>query len=343
MRIMLRYVKRVKARGKVYYYHSKTGQRLPDDPDQRARRVLEINASLSEDTRRPSANSVSGVTTAYLASPEFKQLAEGSQTVYRRSLDIIRSRWGSFNIARIERKHVMALRDKFADTPGKANSALLMLGVLFQFAIDRGFCTVNPTRGVQRLKIGEGHTPWTEEAIQQFLQSAPEDMCDALLLGLYTGQRRGDVQRMAWSDYDGQGISVRQEKTGVKLWIPCHPRLKAMLDAKKRVSPLILTRDGRPMTEASFRYRWRLAVQDAGLGGLTFHGLRYSATAMLFEAGCTPQEVAAITGHRSLAMLEKYGKSASQRLLAHSAIKKLENAGRTETGKQGGQNRKTDT
>jgi integrase len=323
MRVKLKHVKKVRAKGKVYFYHTKTGQRLPDDPEERARWVLEINAGLNQTRPDQRAGTVGHTIKAYLSSPEFNQLAPGSKKGYRNALDTIRDHWGKFRIEQPERKHVMALRDKYSDKPGKANTLLRILGVLFRFAVDRGLRADNPTRGVPRLKQGEGHKPWTEDAIAQFLQSAPEDMCDALLLGLYTGQRRGDVQRMSWADYDGQGINVRQQKTGARLWIPVHPKLKAMLDAKERVSPLILTRSGKPMTDATIRHRWSKAVQAAGLDGHTFHGLRYTATANLFEAGATPQEAAAITGHKSLAMLEKYGRSAQQKLLAQSAIKKL--------------------
>lgn len=343
MRVRLKHVKKVRAKGKVYFYHTKTGQRLPDDPGERARWVLEINAGLERTRPVQQAGTVAHTVTAYLASPEFKQLAPGSQKGYRNALDTIRGRWGQFRIEQPERKHVMALRDKYSDTPGAANTLLRILGVLFRFAVDRGLRADNPTRGVPRLKGGEGHQPWTEEAIAQFLKSAPEDMCDALMLGLYTGQRKGDVQRLTWADYDGQGINVRQQKTGTRLWIPVHPTLKTMLDKKDPASPLILTRNGRPMTDATFRHRWSKAVQAAGLDGHTFHGLRYTATALLFEAGATPQEAAAITGHRSLAMLEKYGRSAQQKLLAQSAITKLiRNTDRTENGKPDRKNWKTE-
>ncbi len=38
--------------------------------------------------------------------------------------------------------------------------------------------------------------------------------------------------------------------------------------------------------------------------GLTFHGLRYTASAKLAEAGCSLKEIASITGHKILIMIE---------------------------------------
>ena len=61
------------------------------------------------------------------------------------------------------------------------------------------------------------------------------------MLLLYTGQRASDVVRMRWSDYDGEGIAVRQLKTGTPLWIRCLAKLRATLDRAPHLSEFILT------------------------------------------------------------------------------------------------------
>ena len=67
--------------------------------------------------------------------------------------------------------------------------------------------------------------------------------------------------------------------------------------------------------------------------GVSFHGLRYTAAARLAEAECSLKEIAAITGHKSLAMIEKYTRDADQKRLAGAAILKLQNASGTKNGK----------
>ena len=58
-----------------------------------------------------------------------------------------------------------------------------------------------------------------------------------------------------------------------------------------------------------------------------FHGLRKSATKALADAGCSPHEIMAITGHKTLAMVREVLRSkAEQKKLAKAAILKLENA-----------------
>jgi integrase len=54
-----------------------------------------------------------------------------------------------------------------------------------------------------------------------------------------------------------------------------------------------------------------------------FHGLRNSAAKRLADAGCTPHQIQAITGHRTLRMVEKYTRQAEQMRLAKAAIVKL--------------------
>ena len=78
-----------------------------------------------------------------------------------------------------------------------------------------------------------------------------------------------------------------------------HARLRAMLDAMPRTAATILTtsqgRGGKD--ENSFRGAWGDTTRKAGIVDRTFHDLRGSAATRMSEAHCTPQEIAAITGH----------------------------------------------
>ena len=337
MRVRLKHVKRVRSKGKTYWYHQITRERLPDDREERIRRVVDLNVSLGPKTHhRPLTGSVAAIVTAYKASPEFLTLRERSRWEYSLYLDIICEGWGPLPVTGLQRKHILGLRDKFAETPGKANKVVMVLRILLSFAVERDYLAQNPAKDIKKLKMGEGHATWPDASVDRFLVSAAPTMVLALKLALYTGQRQGDVLRMCWSDYDGERIHVVQSKTGARLWIPIHDTLREALEAEKRVSPIILTTTtGKPFVSASyFRKQFAAAVRDAGLIGLTFHGLRYTAVAKLFEAGCTVKEVASITGHRSLNMVAKYGRDADQERMAGAAILKWENADRTKIGKR---------
>ncbi len=106
--------------------------------------------------------------------------------------------------------------------------------------------------------------------------------------------------------------------------IPCHPKLKAALDAWKtegRTATTIQT-NGRdhPWVPEVMSSATKRRLTEIGLPGLNVHRLRKLATTALAEAGCTAHEIQAITGHATLAMVELYTKSANQERLATQAI-----------------------
>jgi integrase len=53
------------------------------------------------------------------------------------------------------------------------------------------------------------------------------------------------------------------------------------------------------------------------------HGLRHAAARRLAEAGCTPHEIAAITGHASLKEVVRYTEAADRKHLASAAMDKV--------------------
>jgi Site-specific recombinase XerD len=55
-----------------------------------------------------------------------------------------------------------------------------------------------------------------------------------------------------------------------------------------------------------FDKAWTDAKKEAGLTDFRFHDLRHEAVSRLVEAGLSDQEVAAISGHKSMQMLKRY-------------------------------------
>jgi integrase len=118
------------------------------------------------------------------------------------------------------------------------------------------------------------------------MRTAPEHLRLALTLALWTGQRQGDLSRLAWSAYDGTRIRLTQGKTGVRVMVPAGAPLRQALDATRRQSPIILVNiDGKPWASGGFRASWGKACKKAGIEGVTFHDLRGTAVTRLALAG----------------------------------------------------------
>ena len=111
---------------------------------------------------------------------------------------------------------------------------------------------------------------------------------------------------------------VTQGKTKTRLWIPFTERLAHVFQANTRTSLKFILADGRGRQLNYDQLQKKvLAIRKAsGLEAYTLHGLRYRASGELAEAGRTDHQIAAITGHNILSMVQKYSKSANQMKLA---------------------------
>jgi integrase len=134
---------------------------------------------------------------------------------------------------------------------------------------------------------------------------------------------------MTWGQYDGAAIRLRQQKTGAVLILPVHPELRAHIEQWRegRSAAVILTSpQGRPWTAPHLTREMTKRLRALGLADITVHGIRKLAATRLADAGCSLHEIAAVTGHRTLAMLQLYTASADQARLAVSAVERLETA-----------------
>ena len=144
----------------------------------------------------------------------------------------------------------------------------------------------------------------------------------ALALLLYTGQRRGDVIVMGYQHVRDGRIVLRQRKTGRVVSVPIHPELaRALAEAPKTDLTFIKTARGVPFSPTGFTNWFRSMCVAAGLPkACSPHGLRKAACRRLAEAGCSANEIAAISGHASLKEVTRYTAAADREHLADQAI-----------------------
>lgn len=338
----LPHVKRVRAKGRDYWYHRKTNERLPAEPQARAARILEINRGLKPSAAPRPHGSFDALIAAYRASAEYASLKPGSRRVYGHYLDLIgahrgrAARWGALPVALLRRADILHMRDKYKARPATANYLLAVLRLLLAFAVEREWLAANPAEGIRGLRSrARAHRSWTEGDIAAVLAAARPETAIALMLGLYTGQRLGDVLRMSWADMEGDEIRVVQAKHGKRLWIPMMAPLRAALGKIDRSSPVIVnSAAGGPLRRSTFEARWLRDVRKAGRDGLTFHGLRHTLAGGLAESGAGTDWIKAVTGHRSTAEVQRYTAQADQRAMARAAITQLENHRRKNRGRK---------
>lgn len=270
--------------------------------------------------------SLSAVIAAYYESAKWRSLAPITKTTYRGELERFRAKNGDRPAGEMRRQDVLRFLDKKAATPAAANHLLQVLRIVMRFALDRGMISSDPTYRVKKLKVpGDGFPPWTEANIETFKEKWPTGSRPRLAMALLleTGQRRGDVIRMGRQHVRGGRMHVVQSKTGRALSIRVSDELAAELErAPKGHLTYLVTDKGAPYTAAGFGNWFREVCDKAGLGFVSAHGLRKAKARRLAEDGATAHEIAAITGHKSLAEVQRYTESADQERLADRAMNK---------------------
>jgi integrase len=334
MRIALKDIHTVKSGGRIYYYHRPTKTRLPGKPGS-----PEFMAAYNK-CIEPPAKGLPGTFRAladqYRRSPEFKDLAPRTKQDYRKVLDYLDKPMGAQTADDVTSASLLILRDRIAEKRNWrfANYCLAVISVVFSTGLLRGKCKANPAIGVPKLKRPKSapakNRPWTDDELEAVLAGAPHAVALAVAISAYTALRQGDVLTLPWGAYQDGAIDTNQGKTGDPVWVPVHGRLRAILDGtKKRGTVMVLNERGKPYTSDGFRTMFARAIADllekkkVG-GGLTFHGLRHTWATKLADAGADAQTIMAITGHKSVQMVEKYTKTADRKRRAKAGLRLVE-------------------
>jgi integrase len=153
----------------------------------------------------------------------------------------------------------------------------------------------------------------------QLLQAASADpdanMHTAIVLALATGLRAGNLRALEWSDvdFDRQALRVRDSKNGTARWVPMiDPALRALRLHRQRdpieFGPVFRspTQDKPAEINGAAWMRVKRAAGLVGAANFRFHDLRHTAGTYLNEAGASDIAIAAVLGHKTLAMAKRY-------------------------------------
>ncbi|MCK1693100.1 tyrosine-type recombinase/integrase [Bradyrhizobium sp. 144] len=346
MIVRLRYIHSfVDRHGKRRFYFRRRGKQTPlpgrpGDPDfmqayYRAREGADTAPVIVLRRDHP-PGSIGALVGSYKNSLEFKQNKPRTQHVTQLILERFANKYGDRLVRQMQRNHVEKILAQMASTPAAANDLLKKLRRLMAHARKEGWRIDDPCLGIRPFKSGTHHT-WTDTEIKMFEQTWPIGTKErtAFALHLWTAQRSQDIRTMTWADLTAEGIRVVQGKTGEKLLIPVHAELRKVLKAYPREQHVIVaTAFGRPFSEKGYGQWFAKAIERAGLPPRCVpHGLRKAGARRLAEHGASANEIAAITGHRTLKEVSRYTAAADQQRLAKAAMARLRERKQKQSGK----------
>lgn len=275
----------------------------------------------------PASDNLRALIAAYERSPEWAALAP--RTVKNRLIALRPlNRIGDLRVTEWKRRDILLLRDAIAMARGPAagNAFAAAVATLFAWARDRGWIEHSPADRIRALP-GGAYPTWTEADLARAMRYFSEPARRAVVLAVHTGQRRGDLVALRWANIAGGTLRMVQEKTGHALALPIHPDLARELAAWRKASKgdyILAHEDGTPWDRDHLTMLVLRERRAAGLPeGLNLHGLRKLAAVRLAQAGCSAHEIAAVTGHRTLAEVSRYTAAADQERLAKAATARL--------------------
>ncbi len=265
--------------------------------------------------------------TRYLAevSPGKSPSSHHSDT---RKAKTLREHLGTYSLAAVTPALVAEFRDQRL-AAGLANNSvrleLALLSHLYTIAIrEWGLgLAMNPVANVRKPSPGNGRNrrlaPDEEQRLFEELDRHSNPMLAWVArIALSTAMRQGEILSLRRQQVDllRRVVRLQRSKNGDSRTVPLsQTALAAFHQAMEHAanldvsSPLLFFgepgRDGRRRPYVMQKV-WADAVRRAGIEDFRFHDLRHEAVSRLVEAGLTDQQVATISGHRSMQMLKRY-------------------------------------
>ena len=246
----------------------------------------------------------------------------------------------SLDISMITKADVAKYRDSVAQrvTKATANNCLKQLRVALGAAVRDGLSQDNPAAKVPRLHVSQDERsqrrPFSLAELRLILSHANGEWKGLILMGLYTGQRIGDLARLTWNAVDLQERELRfvSRKTGRRMAVPLAQTvidylagLEAGDDANAPIFPASHAMASKKNGVSGLSQQFHTVLVNAGLAEhqgraetgrghsakrrvneLSFHSLRHNATTLMMTSGVPAAVVQDIIGHESEAVSRNY-------------------------------------
>lgn len=276
---------------------------------------------------KPGAATLGWLIARYMDSSKWAGLGLATQRGRSAIFKHVINRDGEKPFAALEKKHIIAGRERRQKTPAAANNFLKAMRGLFGWAVKADLAKVDPTKEVERLSVKtEGFHVWTDDEVAAFEARWPVGTRERLALDLllYTGLRRGDAVRLGRQHVRDGIFKIRTEKNGVWVEAPILPPLaRSIAAAPTGDLAYIAGERGQPMKKGSFGNWFRAACDAASVPGAA-HGLRKAGATRAAENGASTRELKSIFGWDNDAMPSLYTRTADRARMAKGAMSMLE-------------------
>lgn len=243
------------------------------------------------------------------ASNEYKDKKPRTVDELEYALKVLEPLFAPTRLEKITPEHIERFYNALREQGSVHRAAKIMkwFRYIFNFGIRFDLARSNPTHAVRIKHPKPRRQVWTEDQVAAVTAMAL-DMgrpCIALAIqiGYDTSLRPSDIRALTWGQFDGESLSLKQQKTEKEQRAPLWPETIAMIEASRgdtiplANAPIIRAPHGRAYKKDNFEHRVRDICRAAGVpDGLQFRDIRRTATTERAEGGATASEQAASTG-----------------------------------------------
>ncbi len=193
-------------------------------------------------------------------------------------------------------------------------------------ARDWGWLDDSPMRKVSKPREPRGRERFlSDDERQRLLEackaSTSRFLYPVVVLAISTGMRSGEIMNLRWEQVDlARGhIVLTETKNGSSRGVPLVGHaLEVLKDLAKvrRIDTSLLFHGKDPCKPIDLKKPWTTALRKADIANFRFHDLRHSAGAYLAMGGASTIEIAAVLGHKTLAMVRRYSHVANSHTAA---------------------------
>jgi integrase len=304
VRVDLKGITKVTAKGRTYWYAWRGGPRLRGGPGS-PEFIASYNEAI-EQRRLPEPGRLRSLVTLYRAG-DFQNLSPSTKRNWSPRLDRITYYFGDLSIKQFDRPErirpvIRKWRSRWGDKPRTADYGLQVLSRVLSYAVELGKIASNPCEGIKQLYSADrAEIVWTEADIARIKQTCAAEIAHAVDLAAHTGLRLGDLLRVSWSHVGSDAIVITTGKSTHRreAVIPLYDDLRVILARIPRRSTTILTNSRhRPWTRDGFGSAFNKAKIAAGMADadLHFHDLRGTAATRFYIADLSERAIAGIMG-----------------------------------------------
>jgi integrase len=198
---------------------------------------------------------------------------------------------------------------------GTATRTIGLLGGILSFAVAEGIISANPVRGVKRptdqrreVRLSVDQYKMLGQALGE-AEAFGENRTAILAIWLLalTGCRRGEIERLLWSEVDllGHCLRLSESKEGKSIRPLGRPAIE-LLSGLSRTGAYVLAGRFFDKPFSGLPKAWKRIIKRARSLKLTPHGLRHAYASIAGDLGYTEPTIAALLGHSTRTTTGRY-------------------------------------